>query len=128
MSYNILAHLSCFPALVCTLVTIRSNSDMRADHEQCNWKVLFLRSNSMVWLIYINPCFPTLHLVYFLISSSIGILLLFLGVVIMLIVDAVGHSVHLNIDSPNTTVSDDLCMFCARSHDGYLHYPTLNLH
>ena len=46
----------------------------------------------------------------------------------MLIVDAVGHSVHLNIDSPNTTVSDDLCMFHARSHDGYLHYPTLNLH
>ena len=116
---------------------IISNSDMQADHEQCNWKVLFLRSNSMVWLLsslvfplYIWFIFSFLRnrMPKILIRLSVGILLLFLGVVNMLIVDAVGHSVHLNTDSPNTTVSHDLCMFRARSHNGYLHYPTLNLH
>ena len=113
---------------------------MQADHEQSvygNWKVLFLHSNSMVWLIstlvfplYIWFIFSFLRnkMPRILICLSVGILLLFLGVVSMLIVDAVGHSLHLNIDSPNTTVSHDLCTFRARSHDGYLHYRTLNLH
>ena len=111
-----------------------NNSDIQAEHEQCNWKALFLCSNSTVWLIstlyfplYIWLIFSFLRnrMPGILIRLSVGIILLFLRVVSMLIVDAVGHSMHLNT---NSTVSHDLCMFYARSHDGYLHYPTLNLH
>ena len=113
------------------------NSDILAEHKQCNWKLLFLRSNSIVWLIsalvfplYVWFIFSFLRnrMPRIMIRLSVGILFLFLGVVSMLIVDVVGHSVHLNTDTLNTTVSHDLCMFHARSHDGYLHYPTLNLH
>ena len=42
----------------------------------------------------------------------------------MLIVDAVGHLMNHSL---NTTVSHDLCMFHARSQDGYLYHPTLDL-
>ena len=113
------------------------NSNVEAEHKQCNWKVYFLRSNSMVWLIstlvfplYIWFIFSFLRkrMPRILIRLSVGILLLFLGIVSMLIVDAVGHSMHLSTDLLNTTASQDQCMFHARSHHGYLHYPTLNLH
>ena len=65
-----------------------NNSNIQAQHDQCNWELFFLRSNNMVWLIS-TLVFP-LHI--WLISSwlckrmpriliqlSVGILLLFLG-------------------------------------------------
>ena len=114
-----------------------NNSDVQAEHDQCNWELFYLRSNNMVWLIstlafplYIWLIFSYLRkrMPRILIRLSVGILLLFLGVVSMLVIDAVGHSLHRNTASLNTTATHDQCMLHARSHRGYLHYPTLNMH
>ena len=116
---------------------IPNSSYAQAEHEHCNWKVFMLRSNTMEWLIstlvfplYIWYIFSFLRkrMPRILIRLGIGIILLFLGVVSILIVDVVGHSMNLNTESLNSTLFHDQCMFHARSQHGYLHYPTLNIH
>ena len=116
---------------------IPNSSYAQVEHEHCNWKVFMLCSNSMVWLIstLVFPLYIWLIFLFLrkrmpriLIRLGVGTILLFLGVVSMLIVDVVGHSMHRITESLNSTVSHDQCMFHARSQYGYLHYPTLNLH
>jgi peptide/histidine transporter 3/4 len=136
-------HLLQIPAslIVFPLFGIHTGHDkdsyVHPEHDQCNWDLLFLRSNIMVWLIstllfplYIWLIFSRLRkrMPRILIRLSIGILILFLGVVSMVVIDAVGHSMHLTTASLNTTAIHDRCMLHARSYRGYLHYPTLNMH
>ena len=116
---------------------IPNSSYAQAEHEHCNWKVFMLRSNTMVWLIstlvfplYIWYIFSFLRkrMPRIVIRLGVGIILLFLGVVSILIVYVVRHSMNLNTESLNSTLFHDQCMFHARSQHGYLHYPTLNIH